>query len=200
MADAATKRCKTVPDELVIVRPDDMHLHLRDGDMMRTVAPLSAAWVRGTRPVRAAARGTVHSAKPAGSNVGNSCLRLKARSLCSGQAGRALIMPNLKPPVTTTELALAYRSEPARPQRPARAASAPLRALTPLAATPPASERILDAVKAKCPDSKYVPLPQRAVPGHSVSAVKCQCIPDICAQRRTTPLPQIPAAHVALPH
>ena len=192
MADAATKRCKTVPDELVIVRPDDMHLHLRDGDMMRTVAPLSAAWVRGA-PF--ALRGA-----PAGSNVGNSCLRLKARSLCSGQAGRALIMPNLKPPVTTTELALTYRSEPARPQRPTRAASAPLRALTPLAATPPASERILDAVKAKCPDSKYVTLPQRAAPGHSASAVKCQCIPDICAQRRTTPLPQIPAAHVALPH
>jgi len=51
-----------------IIRPDDWHLHLRDGDHMRAV-------------IADAAR----------------------------RFGRAIIMPNLKAPVTTTELALAYR-------------------------------------------------------------------------------------------
>ena len=54
--------------QLTITRPDDWHLHLRDGDSMKSVLPLSAR-----------------------------------------QFGRAIIMPNLRPPVTTTELAQAYR-------------------------------------------------------------------------------------------
>lgn len=53
---------------ITITRPDDWHLHVRDGDAMRCVVP--------------------HSAR---------------------QMGRAIIMPNLKPPVTTAELAVAYR-------------------------------------------------------------------------------------------
>src|SRR5687767_8385475 len=53
---------------LTITRPDDWHLHVRDGAAMASVVPHSAA-----------------------------------------QFGRALIMPNLKPPVTTAALALAYR-------------------------------------------------------------------------------------------
>jgi dihydroorotase len=53
---------------LTIRRPDDWHLHLRDGDALRAVVPLSAA-----------------------------------------QFARAIVMPNLKPPVTTTAQALAYR-------------------------------------------------------------------------------------------
>ncbi len=53
---------------LTITRPDDFHLHVRDGAAMAAVVP--------------------HSAR---------------------QFGRALIMPNLKPPVTTTAQALAYR-------------------------------------------------------------------------------------------
>ncbi|KAJ3704000.1 hypothetical protein LUZ61_007705 [Rhynchospora tenuis] len=53
---------------LTITRPDDWHLHLRDGDLLQSVLP--------------------HSAK---------------------QFGRAIVMPNLKPPVTTTAKALAYR-------------------------------------------------------------------------------------------
>jgi dihydroorotase len=53
---------------LTITRPDDWHLHVRDGAAMRDVVPHSAA-----------------------------------------QFGRALIMPNLRPPVTTTAQALAYR-------------------------------------------------------------------------------------------
>ena len=58
----------TSPTTLTITRPDDWHLHVRDGDAMRCVVP--------------------HSAR---------------------QMGRAIIMPNLKPPVTTAELAMAYR-------------------------------------------------------------------------------------------
>jgi dihydroorotase len=53
---------------LTIARPDDWHLHVRDGDMLAAVLP--------------------HTAR---------------------QFGRAIIMPNLKPPVTTTEMAGAYR-------------------------------------------------------------------------------------------
>ncbi len=55
-------------DTLTLTRPDDWHLHVRDGAAMRAVVP--------------------HSAR---------------------QFARAIIMPNLRPPVTTTEQALAYR-------------------------------------------------------------------------------------------
>jgi len=53
---------------LTITRPDDWHLHLRDGEALEAVVG--------------------HSAR---------------------QFARAIVMPNLKPPVTTTEQALAYR-------------------------------------------------------------------------------------------
>src|SRR5690606_20667375 len=56
------------PSSLTIIRPDDWHLHLRDGDTLQSVI--------------------AHTAR---------------------QFARAIIMPNLKPPVTTTELALQYR-------------------------------------------------------------------------------------------
>ena len=56
------------PASITLRRPDDMHLHLRDGAAMRAVLPFSAA-----------------------------------------RFARALIMPNLKPAVATTEQALAYR-------------------------------------------------------------------------------------------
>jgi dihydroorotase len=55
-------------DTLSLTRPDDWHLHLRDGDALRAVLP--------------------HTAR---------------------QFARAIVMPNLKPPVTTTALALDYR-------------------------------------------------------------------------------------------
>lgn len=55
---------------LTITRPDDWHLHVRNGAVLKTVLP--------------------HSAK---------------------QFARAIIMPNLKPPVTTVVQALAYREE-----------------------------------------------------------------------------------------
>ncbi|RRQ22608.1 dihydroorotase [Thiohalobacter thiocyanaticus] len=54
--------------QLTLTRPDDWHLHLRDGPVLADVVP--------------------HSAR---------------------QCARAIIMPNLKPPVTRTEQALAYR-------------------------------------------------------------------------------------------
>ena len=54
--------------QLTITRPDDWHLHLRDGEALAAVLP--------------------HTAR---------------------QFGRAIVMPNLKPPVTTVDQAAAYR-------------------------------------------------------------------------------------------
>ena len=54
--------------ELQIPRPDDWHLHLRDGQSLRAVLPFTAA-----------------------------------------RFARAIVMPNLKPPITTTQMAIAYR-------------------------------------------------------------------------------------------
>lgn len=55
---------------LTITRPDDWHIHVRNGAVLKTVLP--------------------HTAR---------------------QFARAIIMPNLKPPVTTVEQALTYRKE-----------------------------------------------------------------------------------------
>ncbi len=54
---------------LELTRPDDWHLHVRDGQALATVVPHTAA-----------------------------------------QFGRAIIMPNLRPPVTTTQAAMDYKS------------------------------------------------------------------------------------------
>ncbi len=67
-APDAKIRAMNAPQTLTITRPDDWHLHVRDGAALASVVPHTAA-----------------------------------------QFGRAIIMPNLKPPVTTTALALAYR-------------------------------------------------------------------------------------------
>jgi len=53
---------------VTIIRPDDWHLHLRDGEYLRAVLPDTAR-----------------------------------------RFARAIVMPNLRPPVTTTKMALAYR-------------------------------------------------------------------------------------------
>ncbi len=53
---------------ITIIRPDDWHLHLRDGEHLRAVLPDTAR-----------------------------------------RFARAIVMPNLRPPVTTTGMALAYR-------------------------------------------------------------------------------------------
>ena len=55
--------------QITFTRPDDWHLHVRDGAALQTVVPHTAA-----------------------------------------QFGRAIIMPNLKPPVTTAAQALAYKA------------------------------------------------------------------------------------------
>ncbi len=59
----------TVAMRLTLTRPDDWHVHLRDGDAMRAVLPDTVA-----------------------------------------RFGRAIVMPNLKPPVTTVAAAAAYRA------------------------------------------------------------------------------------------
>ncbi len=56
--------------EITLIRPDDWHVHLRDGAMLQAVLPYTA-----------------------------------------GMFGRAIVMPNLRPPVTTTAKAKAYRDE-----------------------------------------------------------------------------------------
>ena len=71
-------------DTITIRRPDDWHLHFRDGETMRGVVPYTAR-----------------------------------------QFGRAIVMPNLSPPVTTAELAAAYR-ERIRAAVPAGVAFEPL--------------------------------------------------------------------------
>ena len=58
----------TLLQEITIGRPDDWHLHVRDGAPMAAVLPYTAR-----------------------------------------QFGRAIIMPNLRPPITTTAQAVAYR-------------------------------------------------------------------------------------------
>ncbi len=65
MIDAASPP----PTQLTITRPDDWHLHLRDGAALQAVVPHTAA-----------------------------------------QFGRAIIMPNLKPPCSTAAHALAYKA------------------------------------------------------------------------------------------
>ena len=58
----------TLPDAITLTRPDDWHLHLRDGPGMAAVVAATAA-----------------------------------------RFARAIVMPNLQPPVTTTVMAAAYR-------------------------------------------------------------------------------------------
>lgn len=74
-------------DTLTLTRPDDWHLHLRDGAMLSTVLPATAR-----------------------------------------QFGRAIVMPNLKPPVVTVAQALAYKDRIVQ-TLPAGASFAPLMTL-----------------------------------------------------------------------
>lgn len=65
----ASSQHPSTPDTLTITRPDDWHLHVRDGAVLNDVVPATAR-----------------------------CF------------GRAIIMPNLVPPVTTAGQALAYKN------------------------------------------------------------------------------------------
>jgi len=82
-------------DTLTLTRPDDWHLHVRDGAALAAVVPDTAR-----------------------------------------QFARAIIMPNLKPPVTTTALALAYRDR-IRAAVPAGVSFEPLMTLYLTDSTPP---------------------------------------------------------------
>jgi dihydroorotase len=64
-----TSATLTPATQLTITRPDDWHLHVRDGEALQTVVPHTAA-----------------------------------------QFGRAIIMPNLRPPVTTAAQAPDYKA------------------------------------------------------------------------------------------
>ena len=68
MSNCQNARMHPTTLTLTLTRPDDWHLHLRDGDALRAVLP--------------------HTAR---------------------QFARAIVMPNLKPPVTHTALALDYK-------------------------------------------------------------------------------------------
>ena len=60
---------------ITIRKPDDWHLHVRDGAMLKAVMPFTAR-----------------------------------------HFGRAILMPNLVPPVITTKDAIAYRERPRCPR------------------------------------------------------------------------------------
>jgi len=66
---AQTSKARAMTDRITIRRPDDWHLHFRDGGIMREVVPFTAR-----------------------------------------QFARAIVMPNLSPPVTDTASAAAYRA------------------------------------------------------------------------------------------
>ena len=84
-----------MPETLTLTRPDDWHLHLRDGEALVSVLAYTAR-----------------------------------------QFGRAIVRPNLRPAVTTTALALAYR-ERILAARPVRADFEPLMTLYLTDNTPP---------------------------------------------------------------
>lgn len=68
MSENPSNSSSVSPSEITLVRPDDWHLHVRDGAALKAVVPFTAR-----------------------------------------QCGRAIIMPNLTPPITTTEQARNYR-------------------------------------------------------------------------------------------
>jgi dihydroorotase len=68
MLESPSSHHQSMIDRITIRKPDDWHLHVRDGDMMRAVLPYTAR-----------------------------------------HFGRAILMPNLVPPVSTTADGIAYR-------------------------------------------------------------------------------------------
>ena len=68
MAPSGLQQQALMTDRITIRKPDDWHLHVRDGAMLKAVLPITAR-----------------------------------------HFGRAILMPNLVPPVTTTAEAIAYR-------------------------------------------------------------------------------------------
>ena len=105
---------------LVITKPDDWHHHLRDGAALATTVPFAARQqIFGVRELHLRAAFLFMSFCAVSSfllrraaHVGN---RVKNGTLCTCRFGRAICMPNLVPPVTTTALALAYRNASSAP-------------------------------------------------------------------------------------
>ena len=109
-------------DTRTLTRPDDWHLHLRDGAALAAVLPDTAR-----------------------------------------QFARAIVMPNLKPPVTTTALASAYR-ERILAARPADSSFEPLMTLYLTDITPPAE------IAAECFPSRTAAASPAEIPACSVLA------------------------------
>ncbi|TAJ77087.1 MAG: dihydroorotase [Gallionellaceae bacterium] len=125
---------------LTFVRPDDWHLHLRDGGVLVSVLPDTAR-----------------------------------------RFARAIIMPNLKPPVTTTEQALAYRAR-ILAALPESMSFEPLMALHLTEDTAPseiATAKVSDAVHAV----KYYPADATTNSEFGVADIK-RCYPVFAAMER----------------
>ncbi len=125
---------------LTLIRPDDWHLHLRDGEVLASVLPDTAR-----------------------------------------RFARAIIMPNLKPPVTTTKQALAYR-ERILAALPESMSFEPLMALHLTEGTEPsaiATAKASDAVHAV----KYYPADATTNAEFGVTDIK-RCYPVFAAMER----------------
>ena len=126
----------TIPG-LTIRRPDDWHVHLRDGAMLRTVAPYTAR-----------------------------------------QFARAIVMPNLSPPVTTAATAAAYRDR-------IMAALPPGADFTPLMTCYLTDDAVADDLVGHlgvAPGGIHTCLPQ--VLRHPAQ------VPELCIRPRPRPVPQ----------
>ena len=125
---------------LTLTRPDDWHLHLRDGEILASVLPDTAR-----------------------------------------RFARAIVMPNLKPPVTTTEQALAYR-ERILTALPASMSFQPLMALHLTEAMPP--EKIARAKASGTVHAvKYYPADATTNSEFGVTDIK-RCYPLFAAMER----------------
>jgi dihydroorotase len=109
MSDEASPEHASAPVRLTIARPDDWHVHFRDGPALAAVVPATASVF-----------------------------------------GRAIVMPNLKPPVTTVAAATAYRARILAAVPPGAKPFMPLLTLYLTEATPPGEVR-------RARDAGYIP-------------------------------------------
>jgi dihydroorotase len=126
-------------DALALTRPDDWHLHLRDGDALAAVLPHSAA-----------------------------------------QFARAIVMPNLRPPITTAAQAQAYRGR-ILAARPAGSDFQPLMTLYLTDRTPP--DEIVRAKAAGVVALKLYPAGATTNSDEGVTDLK-HCRPTLEAMQR----------------
>lgn len=132
----ATAGSETAPDSLTITRPDDWHLHVRDGAGLTSVVPHTAATF-----------------------------------------GRAIIMPNLQPPVTSVAQALDYR-ERVTAAIPDGSAFRPLMTLYLTDSTPP--EEVRAAKDAGVVAFKLYPAGATTNSASGVTDIQ-RVIPTLCA-------------------